>query len=128
MMRAMKFCAALAAASLAVALLVATITGAQDSAAKGHRIDVLIAQAEKDRAAAASERASLLAGQAALTRRLDQMTAGDRALLEWLRHHGITPPTSLTRYLTAPVAPTSGTTSRPRVDLPGKSDTHRRHR
>jgi hypothetical protein len=104
-----RFLFSLALLLLVAYLVFAGVEAARDNRAKGERIDVLVAElqrqhadAEADRRAAAAERAELLAGQHELEQQYSVLISRQSALLAWLREEGIEVP--------------------PRFDLPAATD------
>lgn len=146
-----KFILSLALLTLVTHLVINGIAISNDNKAKGSRIDVLITEiqeqqnsAEKEREAAAAERALLLQGQRALARKYDVTLNRQNALLIYLRRHGIEVPP---RFLIIETSQTSNsskesrlstttkkqpsvdkkrTVSRSFSDLPGKSEKSQR--
>ena len=88
---------------LMVGYLVLTgVVAIQQNAEKGRQIDSLIAAGHRADDAATRQRDQLLASQNRLLARLDAYDARQRALLAYLRAHGIEIPT---RFVVAPRTP-----------------------
>lgn len=131
-----RFLAMLAFLVMVCYLVLTGVTAIQQNAEKGHQIDALISAAAEQDAAASQERAELRGTQKQLLHRLTAYEQRQRALLEWLREHGIDIPK---RFIDVPVLAQRPTThhrhkhrqqtsppSAPPVDQPGKSDGHRK--
>lgn len=96
-----RFLAMLAFLLMVSYLVLTGVTAIQQNAEKGRQIDSLIAAGERANADATRQRDDLLAAQRRLLSRLDAYDARQRALLAYLRRHGIDIPT---RFVEVPVA------------------------
>ena len=128
---------------LMVGYLVLTgVVAIQQNAEKGRQIDSLITAAHRADDDASRQRDELLSAQHRLLTRLDAYDAQQRALLGYLRVHGVQIPTrfieapltpggagSVTRSPSAPHRPSSGPlftpAPPPSISAPGKSGDHR---
>lgn len=109
---------------LMVGYLVLTgVQAIQQNAEKSRQIDALITASHRADDAATRQRDELLTAQRHLLSRLDAYDARQRALLAYLRRHGIDIPT---RFVDAPVIRQSSGSglSRPGGGTPGVPATH----
>jgi len=124
-------------------LVLTGVVAIQQNAEKGRQIDALVTASHRADADASRQRDALLDSQARLLARLDAYDARQRALLAYLRAHGVQIPVryvvaprtpgggnGVTRSPNAPHKPSSGPIFNqppPSIAAPGNSSGHRHH-
>ena len=100
-----RFLAMLAFLLMVGYLVLTGVVAIQQNAEKGRQIDALVTASHRADADATRQRDALLDSQRRLLARLDAYDARQRALLAYLRKHGVEIPT---RFIEAPVTPGGG--------------------
>jgi hypothetical protein len=113
-----RFLAMLAFLLMVGYLVLTGVVAIQQNAEKGRQIDALISASQQADRSATRQRDALLASQRRLLSRLDSSEAQQRALLEYLRRHGVDIPT---RFIEVPVSrqPSGAGVQRPGGGVPG---------